>query len=329
MPVVGEGGYMQRSETTQTPTLTPLCGREPGRRERLVGWRTIAAPLVAVAASSALLANLVSVTQDPSLPIFVTLAVASIAGLWTSWLLNNWHALAIQADSTMAPVATDTEGNRIRAGLVGLTKMHDEATYDHSSWLAETALRLGAEMGLHGSELERLRWAALLHDLGKIAVSKATLTKAGRLTEEELLEIRRHPTIGADLIAAVLPDDVALSDAVRHHHERWDGCGYPAGLRGTDIPVASRIVAVVDVFEALTSDRAYRSALSLEQAAVYIRDGSGSHFDPDIVNAFLGILATGLAIPRSRAEDLNETSDFIRVQRALSTTPTSQTGLGA
>lgn len=188
-------------------------------------------------------------------------------------------------------VPPDVSGDRIRRGLLELTRVHDVATFEHSSWLAENATKLGAEMGIQGVELERLRWAALLHDLGKIAVSKATLTKAGRLTEGELAEIRRHPIIGADLIAAVLPYDSALSHAVRHHHERWDGCGYPAGLKGEEIPLASRIVAVVDVFEALTSDRSYRAALTQEQAAVYIRDGAGSHFDPVIASAFLGMLA--------------------------------------
>lgn len=189
---------------------------------------------------------------------------------------------------------TNVPGDQIRLGLLELTRVHDNATFEHSSWLAETATKLGAEMGIQGVELERLRWAALLHDLGKIAVSKATLTKAGRLTEAELVEIRRHPTIGADLIAAVLPHDLAVSHAVRHHHERWDGCGYPAGLKGEEIPLASRIVSVVDVFEALISDRPYRAALTQEQAAVYIRDGAGTHFDPVIASMFLGMLARNI-----------------------------------
>lgn len=189
----------------------------------------------------------------------------------------------------------------VRTGLLELTRTYDQATFDHSSWLAEIATRLGGELGLSARDLAKLRWAALLHDLGKIAVPKATLSKSTRLSDEELEEIRRHPTVGADLIRAVLPNDEDLGAAVRYHHERWDGCGYPSGLKGEAIPIAARIVAVVDVFEALTSDRSYRSALTVEQAAVYLRNGAGSHFDPEVVKTFLELLSMGKVSARPEA----------------------------
>lgn len=257
--------------------------------------------LVVVATTSVGLVAIFLLLTQGTWELALAIAVLSpVFGIATSWSWQQGRTMATTIFPAADQESKDEAGNRIRLGLVELMRVHDEATFEHSSWLAETATKLGAEVGIHGAELERLRWAALLHDLGKIAVSRATLSKAGRLTEAELTEIRRHPTIGADLIAAVLPHDIALSEAVRHHHERWDGCGYPAGLVGEAIPVASRIVAVVDVFEALTSDRAYRSALTLEQAAVYIRDGAGSHFDPRIAGAFLGIMAMGTARDRRR-----------------------------
>jgi len=187
--------------------------------------------------------------------------------------------------------------------LAYLAKRDDTGTHAHSRWVAETAVLLGRELGFDAEALENLYWAGVLHDLGKLAVPKAILGKTGRLTEEELKEIRRHPIVGADIVAAVLPNNQDLVSAIRHHHERWDGHGYPAGLRGTEIPVHARVIAIVDVFEALTSDRAYRAALSPEQAVVYIRGASGLHFDSDIVHAFEALYASGrIHRSKSRAE---------------------------
>jgi len=190
--------------------------------------------------------------------------------------------------------------------LAYLAKRDDTGTHEHSRWVAETAVLLGRELGLDDVALQNLYWAGILHDLGKLAVPKAILGKTGRLTEEELIEIRRHPIVGADIVAAVLPNDQDLVSAIRHHHERWDGHGYPAGLRGTEIPLQARIISIVDVFEALTSDRAYRAALSSEQAVVYIRGVSGLHFDSNLVLAFEALYASG-RIHRSQPDSASLT----------------------
>lgn len=183
--------------------------------------------------------------------------------------------------------------------LAELVRRFDPDTYEHSARLAEIGVELGLELGFGPTQVESLRWAATLHDIGKIAVSQVTLNKIGRLTTQELAEIRRHPSIGAALIEAVVPFEKCLIDAVRHHHERWDGGGYPSAMRGQQIPIEARVLAVVDVFEALTSNRPYRAALSPEQAAIYIRQSAGTHFDPHIVDVFLGLLARGRIRPRA------------------------------
>src|SRR5690606_11405520 len=136
----------------------------------------------------------------------------------------------------------------------------------------------------------------LLHDVGKMAVAESVLTKSGRLTSDELDEIRRHPGYGADLVLGISPHLVGIAEAIRAHHERWDGRGYPLGISGNRIPLLARIISVTDVYEALTSPRPYREPLRPEQAAVYIRRGSGTQFDPVVVGAFERLHATaGLA----------------------------------
>jgi putative two-component system response regulator len=137
-----------------------------------------------------------------------------------------------------------------------------------------------------------------LHDIGKVGVRDAILYKPGALSSEELDEIRRHPVFGHDTLAAagsragVEGDEELLQlakDIVYTHHERWDGRGYPRGVKGDDIPLAGRIMAVVDVYDALSTARSYRSRLTHEEAVSTIVAGRGTHFDPDIVDAFLAI----------------------------------------
>ncbi len=181
----------------------------------------------------------------------------------------------------------------VRLGLAELAQKDNPDTHEHSKWVAETAVLLGRELGLPDDALSSLYCAGVLHDLGKIAVPKSILEKTGRLSDEELREIRRHPVVGAEIIMAVLPDESDLVNAVRFHHERWDGYGYPEGRRATDIPLAARIIAIVDVFEALTSNRAYRAALTPDQAIVYIRGAAGLHFDAELVRLFEKLYSAG------------------------------------
>ena len=162
----------------------------------------------------------------------------------------------------------------------------DDETEGHSERVTAYALRLGRALGLRREALEDLRRGALLHDLGKIGIPDAVLRKPGPLTEEEKALMRTHPLIG-DRILEGLPALQGARGVVRHHHERFDGRGYPEGLQGEEIPLLARIFAVVDAYDAMTSDRPYRRALSHGEALAAIAREAGKQFDPQVVRVFL------------------------------------------
>jgi hypothetical protein len=162
----------------------------------------------------------------------------------------------------------------------------DENTEAHVRRVQSLCLGVGKLLRLSPGELEALRAASVLHDIGKIAVPEHILTKPGRLSPDEVGRMRLHPAIGADILSAV-PFPYPLAPVVRHHHERWDGGGYPDGLRGEEIPLAARILAAVDCFDALTSDRPYRKALARDEALAFLRQESGRMFDPRVVGALV------------------------------------------
>jgi HD-GYP domain-containing protein (c-di-GMP phosphodiesterase class II) len=171
--------------------------------------------------------------------------------------------------------------------LVAALSRHDRITRGHSERVRAYAQMIGEEMGLSRHELDRLRWAALIHDVGKLRVPAEILNKPGKLTDEEFAVIKLHPEMGAALaapLAAWLGDSVL---AVVEHHEKWDGSGYPKGLRGAEISRAGRIVAVADVFDVLTSVRSYKSARSAVDARTELARCAGTHFDPAVVRAFM------------------------------------------
>jgi HD-GYP domain-containing protein (c-di-GMP phosphodiesterase class II) len=143
-------------------------------------------------------------------------------------------------------------------------------------------------MGLKGEEAELIVAAAHVHDLGKIAIDNRTLFKEGRLTDEEWEQIKLHPEAGAELAAQFSLFDKGAK-IIRHHHERWNGSGYPDGLVGESIPLGARMIAVADVYDAMTSDRPYRRALPHEVAAAELLQGSGILYDPQVVLAFLEV----------------------------------------
>jgi diguanylate cyclase (GGDEF)-like protein/putative nucleotidyltransferase with HDIG domain len=160
----------------------------------------------------------------------------------------------------------------------------DHGTHDHLRRVTTYVVELGKVMGLKGEELKALRAAALLHDIGKLAVPEHIISKPARLSPEEFDRLKVHPVVGADIIErAQFPDDVA--PIVRAHHEKWDGSGYPYGLKGEDIPVGARILAAVDCLDALASDRNYRRAMPLDQALEHVRREAGKSFDPKVVDA--------------------------------------------
>ena len=143
-------------------------------------------------------------------------------------------------------------------------------------------------MGIDGEDLVIFRRGAILHDIGKMAIPDEVLCKPGTLTEQEMRIMQRHPLLAFEMLSQIN----FLCDALQiplNHHERWDGTGYPFGLSGEDIPLAARIFAVVDVWDALTSERPYRQALSPKDALTYIQNEAGKHFDPAVVEAFIQI----------------------------------------
>jgi diguanylate cyclase (GGDEF)-like protein/putative nucleotidyltransferase with HDIG domain len=173
---------------------------------------------------------------------------------------------------------------RAAASLAQAVDARDTYTGSHSKRVSELAARLATRLGLDAEQVELTRLAGSLHDLGKLAIPEEILRKAGELTDSERLVLQRHPQIGFRMLDSLGVDPVA--EIVLHHHERWDGAGYPSGLRGEDSPLGARIIFVVDAYDAMTSDRVYRARLSHEEALAELRRCSGTQFDPLIVEAF-------------------------------------------
>lgn len=167
--------------------------------------------------------------------------------------------------------------------------LRDEETAGHSQRVTDLTLHLAKRMGIAEDELEHVRRGALLHDIGKMGVPDSILLKPGKLTEEEWVVMQQHTTFARDFLAPIPFLRPAL-DIPYAHHEKYDGSGYPLGLEGEAIPLAARIFAVIDVYDALTSDRPYRKAWSQERALQHIKAQAGTHFDPSIVSAFLGLM---------------------------------------
>jgi len=170
------------------------------------------------------------------------------------------------------------------AALSAAMDMRDRRTARHSEDVVRLALVVGELIHLERASLVELEFAARLHDVGKIRVPDAVLHKPGPLDENEYEVIRCHSAWGAETLASI-PGLEAVAAVVRFHHERWDGGGYPDGLRGARIPLASRIICVCDSYAAMTADRPYRLAMEPDQALAEVREASGSQFDPMIVSA--------------------------------------------
>jgi HD-GYP domain-containing protein (c-di-GMP phosphodiesterase class II) len=176
--------------------------------------------------------------------------------------------------------------------LAAALEAKDKYTADHAGSIAKMALALGGHIGLSDQDLRQLRYAALLHDVGKIGISRQILEKPGKLTEAEFAVVARHTLIGERILSRI--DYLrSLAPVIRAAHERWDGHGYPDGLAGEAIPLESRIIFVCDAFHAMTSDRPYRSRLTEKAAVKELRDNAGTQFDPAVVAAFLAAWPVG------------------------------------
>ena len=265
------------------------------------GWLDPADPIRAFVAPSGQ-----SVHASPLLaegkPLGVLVVAIGQTSLVTSAWLTFLEALAGQAamaiNSGEAFAHLERANRELAAAydttLEGWTKaldLRDRETEGHSQRVTETTLRLARVAGVAEGELIHVRRGALLHDIGKLGVPDSILLKPGPLTPEEWTIMRRHPEIAHELLRPITFLHPAL-EIPYCHHERWDGSGYPRGLRQEQIPLAARLFAVVDVWDALSSDRPYRQRWRPEDVHQYLTEQSGAHFDPEAVDAFFDILRT-------------------------------------
>ncbi len=198
-----------------------------------------------------------------------------------------WEATS---DASLRIKAAEEEVRSLRNAFVcalnQLLDLKDLNTGIHSTRLAEWALHVAGELGLDQKTLGDIEIAALLHDIGKIGISDAVLNKPGRLTPEEYELMKKHPEYGWIVLRQV-PGFERVSLLILHHHENFNGKGYPGGLKGEEIPMGSRIVSVIDAFDAMVSSRPYRAGLPFEEAQRRLIEASGTQFDPDVVKHFL------------------------------------------
>jgi putative two-component system response regulator len=230
-------------------------------------------------------------------PLFPTLGLVGALAAMTVARFTSERQRADEAGE-----ATVTSQRLMVQSLLSLTEVRDAETGKHSRRTQAYARLLARQLSSHPSfrdyltadRIELLSSLAPLHDIGKVGVPDHILHKPGALTPEELVEMRKHPVYGRDVIvhaedSAGVHDDAILSmakDIVYTHHEKWDGTGYPEGLSGAAIPIPGRVMAIVDVYDACTTRHLYRQPLTHDQAVAFIIKGGGTHFDPDVVEAF-------------------------------------------
>jgi len=188
--------------------------------------------------------------------------------------------------------------------LASAVEARDPYVYGHSRKVNTLAVVLAEAIGLSPDEVSKVSTAALLHDIGKIGIPDKVLNKKGELNAEDWEAIKAHPKLGANIVGNI-PNLVPCVSSILHHHERWDGSGYPKGLKGEEIPIEARILAIADSFDAMTSARPYRPALSHEEAVKELRQGAGIQFDPKLVEAFIGIIEAGLPEKVKTVQDLS------------------------
>jgi putative two-component system response regulator len=196
-------------------------------------------------------------------------------------LLSAIRARLQRADefAMIAQLMAAKDSLRVLANAIENKRYHVERVNDYAQAIAR-------DLGWDDDRRDTLEFGAILHDIGQVRVPESILLKAGPLTEEEWVEMRKHPEEGARMIEGI-PYLAPAIPTVLHHHERWDGNGYPKGLRGEEIPEEARVLAVADTFDAMTSDRTYRKALDMKTARIEIQDQAGKQFDPNMVAAFL------------------------------------------
>jgi HD-GYP domain-containing protein (c-di-GMP phosphodiesterase class II) len=201
------------------------------------------------------------------------------------WTLANQVAVALENANLYAELQ-ETFLNTAEA-LAAAVEKKDPYTGGHIMRVVEYSMAIAKHMSRPLSDMDQLRLAAVMHDIGKIGIRDNVLLKQGKLTADEMAHMREHPLVGDDIMGHI-EKMKAVRKVMRSHHEKWDGSGYPTGIRGEEIPVPSRIFAVIDVWDALRSDRPYRPAWSEDRVIDYLRTERGKHFDPAVVDIFLG-----------------------------------------
>jgi putative nucleotidyltransferase with HDIG domain len=173
--------------------------------------------------------------------------------------------------------------------LAAAIDARDSYTLGHSTRVSELAMELAKELGLKAQQIEEIEIACLFHDVGKIRIPDSILHKRGRLTHAQFKEMRKHPGYGAEILSKA-PSLYKFLPAVRHHHEWHNGTGYPDGLSGEMIPLQAAIISLADAYDAITSDRPYRKAMTQKQALEEIKKASGKQFNPELIGAFLRLM---------------------------------------
>ena len=211
----------------------------------------------------------------------------------------------------------DTVNIGLLESLGAVIDAFDLYTYGHSTQVSIYARALAGAMDLPKDEQANIFKAALIHDIGKIGITEKIICKPGKLTTEEMNTIRQHPIIGADIVRRMegLHDLVPL---IRHHHERWDGTGYPAGLAGEEIPIGARIIALADAVDAMYSSRPYRETLTFEEMIAEVGSNSGVQFDPQVAQVFLSVIAQkGPEFFRNSASSIDESVNLSAIGRRV------------
>jgi len=222
-------------------------------------------------------------------PVIIIIIMDIIAFVLLHRFLSYVRALKVSFDEQLAGIVK---------GVIATLELKDPYTRGHSERVAEYAVSLAKAAGkVKTSDLNHFYYACLLHDIGKVNIPDSILTKSGKLTVEEYEVIKTHPVVGAKAIEDVegIADNIAV---VYHHHERWDGKGYPDGLVGEETPLVARITAIADAFDAMTSTRSYRPALPFEEAYKRVLDGSGTQFDPELVESFKNVYPDWITISK-------------------------------
>lgn len=235
-----------------------------------------------------------------------------LAGLGVSgWILTR-SARLVENETSGALTRLESSYLGIVQTLSAALEAKDVYTRDHTLDVHELVLSVGRAMRMTDTDVAALSYGALFHDVGKIGIPESILNKPGRLTAEEWKVMKRHTVIGEQILAP-LHFLAPVLPIVRHEHERWDGKGYPDGLAGDAIPVGSRIILVCDAYHAMTSDRPYRESLGCREAIRRLREGSGTQFDPRVVEAFLDAVADCHegAVPEHQAGEEECSSSYL------------------